>query len=265
MDDIEVFKKFSERNVVGEIYCGTALSFMKTIPTNSGCIVFLDPPFNLGKKYSNNDKNIDKQHPEKYFKWLNAILDESIRILMPGGALYLYHIPIWAMRLGNYIDNKLDFRHWISISMKNGFVRGKNLYPAHYALLYFTKGEPLYFHRPKIEIQKCKCGRSIKDYGGYKSIIEEKGINLSDFWEDLSPVRHASKKLRIPNQLPIKITDRVVAISGKKNKLLVDPFVGTGTSVISAINAGMKFIACDLIKDNCQIVEDRIEKEILLR
>ena len=81
---------------------------------------------------------------------LTTIIDLSISALKPGAALFIYHLPVWALRLGAYVNNSLIFRHWISVSMKNGFVRGKKLYPAHYALLILLK-VPQTFLPTKIE------------------------------------------------------------------------------------------------------------------
>ena len=180
---------------------------------------------------------------------------------MPGGTLYLYHIPAWAMRMGPHLERLgLAFQHWIAISMKNGFVRGRRLYPAHYALLMFTKGKPKYFRRPKLKPQKCRhCGKYIKSYGGYLPIIEKKGINLSDFWEDVSPVRHKNTKHRTANELSSVIFERVVEISGHPNTLYVDPFVGSGSGVLASSAAGMRFAACDIVQENCSLVAERLK------
>ena len=88
------------------------------------------------------------------------------------------------MRVGGSLEGELTFRHWIAISMKNGFVRGRRLYPADYALLMFSKGDMSAFERPRIEPQRRRRRNLVKDYGGYTGIITEKGINLSDFSED---------------------------------------------------------------------------------
>lgn len=237
--------------------------FLRSLPDASAQIIFLDPPFNLGKDYSQSGEAIDSIPPEKYRAWLTKVIYECIRVLAKGGALYLYHLPKWAMRLGTVIeqDPDMSFRHWIAIAMKNGFVRGRRLYPAHYALLMFTKGEPRHFHRPKLAPKRCrKCGDFIKDYGGYRPIIEAKGINLSDFWEDLSPVRHANRKNRKANELPEELFTRIVQISGTKGGLYVDPFVGSGTGVLVALKRGMRFAACDLVESNCQLVAKRIRQ-----
>lgn len=254
-----LFRRYVGKRMRGELYCGDALAFLRDQETESADVVFLDPPFNLGKQYDPKNPKADRRSVEDYWRWMELILTESVRVLRDGGALYLYHIPLWAMRFGGHLSRRLQFRHWIAVSMKNGFARGERLYPAHYALLYFTKGQPRSFKRPRLRPVKCRhCGGMIKDYGGYKHIIKEKGLNLSDFWEDLSPVRHSKTKVRAANQLPLALTKRVMAISGRKNGLLVDPFAGSGSAVVAAANAGMAFMACDIVRKNCAVIEERL-------
>jgi site-specific DNA-methyltransferase (adenine-specific) len=244
----------------GKIFCGDALEFMQSIPSSIADVLFLDPPFNLGKKYVQDNPSLDQRPEHEYLKWIKEILTESVRVLAHGGTLYLYHIPHRAIQLGNFLDSSLNFQHWIAISMKSGFVRGRRLYPAHYALLMFTKGKPNQFNRPKLKPQKCRhCGKYIKDYGGYISIIEKKGLNLTDFWDDISPVRHHNKKHRRANELPTIIFKRAIEISGTSNGIYVDPFAGSGSGVIEAAAAGMHFLCSDLIADNCSIIESRLE------
>lgn len=236
-----------------------ALAFLRSLRSCIGDIVFLDPPFNLGKDYGVTS-SIESGAPAEYDRYMRRTIEQAERVLKPGGALFLYHIPIWAARFAGSMMRRLQFRHWIAISMKNGFVRGKRLYPAHYALLYYTKGEPGSFHRPRLAPARCrKCRVSVKDYGGYTSIVEEKGVNLSDFWDDLSPVRHKSTKHRKANQLPLGLTDRVVAIAGCPGGLLIDPFAGAGTSLVSAARAGMSFLGNDLAPANVNIAMSRLD------
>ena len=253
------YRRYNRRELKGSIYLGDALKFLKSLPSDSAEIVFLDPPFNLGKTYSVDAPHLDRMPEEAYQEWMVTILQESRRVLAPGGALYLYHVPAWAMRLGAYLREHLEFRHWIAISMKNGFVRGDRLYPAHYGLLYYTKGKPTTFTRPKLDPVTCRhCGDYIKDYGGYTAIIEEKGLNLSDVWEDLSPVRHKNTKHRSANELPLELTRRIVAISGSPGGLFVEPFAGTGSGIVAAAARGMRFKACDIVEENCKIMCERL-------
>jgi site-specific DNA-methyltransferase (adenine-specific) len=259
LDDVRLFHRYRSKALHGELYLGDATNFLRSLKTSSAHLVFLDPPFNLGKKYVQGESKHDRRPVTEYVEWMRIILSECVRILADGGALYLYHLPAWAMRLGASVQDQLQFRHWIAISMKNGFVRGQHLYPAHYALLYFTKGQPTTFIRPKLSPAVCRhCGGTIKDYGGYRSIIEAKGINLSDVWDDISPVRHSNRKHRTENELPLTLTRRVVEISGRAGQVFVDPFAGSGSAVIAAVEQGMTFKACDIVEANCTVIDTRL-------
>ena len=218
----------------GEIYWADAIQMLEKVGKEQADILFLDPPFNLGKQYERKQK-IDAKPEEEYESWLTSIIDLSIKALKPGAALFLYHMPVWALRMGAYAERSLSLRHWISVSMKNGFARGQKLYPAHYALLYFTKGPPQYFFRPKLDPLRCRtCGELVRDYGGYRKIIESAGINLSDIWDDLSPVRHKTTKHRSANELPLALFERIISISGDAGMTYVDPFAGSGSGAVAA-------------------------------
>ena len=256
---LRAYKRYNNKVFSGALYHEDATDFLRSIEKNTADIVFLDPPFNIGKKYDGSSKS-DRLPDSDYELWLHTIFDESIRVVKPGGALYLYHLPKWAMRFGRYLEQHLEFRHWISVSMKGGFARGNRLYPAHYALLYFTDGAPGYFVRPKLTPATCRhCGGTIKDYGGYKKIIDTKGLNLSDVWDDLSPVRHNHRKNRVQNELPKKFMERIIEISGPQGGVYVDPFAGGGTGVIEAIQGRMHFLACDKMEENGAIIAERLE------
>lgn len=247
--------------VDGTLVCCDALDLLQAIPEECADILFLDPPFNLGKQYGSKSRKADRLLDSDYMDFMQHILERAMLILKPGGALYLYHLPHRAFQFANLLNEKLSFRHWIAISMKNGFARGQRLYPAHYALLYFTKGEPAAFNRPKINPPKCrKCKQYIRDYGGYERYVRD-GINLSDFWDDLSPVRHSKYKTRTSNELPLKLVQRVVAISGTPGGLLVDPFVGSGTTLVAAQESQMDFIAGDYDRENYSIAAERLRDQ----
>jgi site-specific DNA-methyltransferase (adenine-specific) len=248
------------KTLKGGIVCGDATEFLKRLPPDCARVVFLDPPFNLGKQYDKNKKS-DRKPEKEYRQWLTEVTSQAARVLEPGGSLFLYHIPIWAMRVGESLDATLTFRQWIAVSMKNGFVRANRLYPAHYALLMFSKGTVRKFVRPKIAPQECRtCGELVKDYGGYQPIIRRKGINLSDIWDDLSPVRHANRKHRAANELPELLFHRIFKMVGARGSLYVDPFAGSGAGVLAAAQRGMQFAACDLVPENCSLIARRLDE-----
>ncbi len=198
--------------------------------------IFADPPFNLGKIYGNGEFK-DSLAIRDYLKWSYAWLDECIRILKPGGALFVYILPQWGYRLANHLEDRgMLFRHWIALSMKGTFPRGRKLYPAHYGLLYFTKGQPAAFNKVRLPIPTCRhCGKDVKDYGGHRKYLNPLGLNLTDFWDDTAPARHKKFKTRWHvNELKPMIPDRCIEIATNIGGIVLDPFGGGGSTYQAA-------------------------------
>jgi site-specific DNA-methyltransferase (adenine-specific) len=196
--------------------------------------VFADPPFNLGKNYGSGFS--DRFLKSEYLDWCQVWIAECSRIIKPGGAFFLYALPELAYKFAYMMEKTLSFRHWIALTMKGTFPRGKKLYPAHYALLYFTKGMPKTFNRCRIPVQKCRhCGKDVKDYGGHKKYLNPQGLNLTDFWEDTSPNRHKNSKFRAGvNELKMMIPERAICISTNPGDMVFDPFGGGGSTYEAA-------------------------------
>jgi site-specific DNA-methyltransferase (adenine-specific) len=198
--------------------------------------IFADPPFNLGKDYGNGEMN-DALATEEYLKLSYSWLDEAIRVLKPSGALFVYILPRWGYHLAHHLEAQgMLFRHWIAVSMKGTFPRGRKLYPAHYGLLYFTKGIPKTFNRIRLPIPKCRhCGKDIKDYGGHRKYLNPLGLNLTDFWDDTAPARHKKFKSRWHiNELKPMVPGRCIEISTNPGDIILDPFGGGGSTYHAA-------------------------------
>jgi site-specific DNA-methyltransferase (adenine-specific) len=143
----------------------------------------------------------------------------------------------------------MQFRDWIVVDIKLGLpIRGR-LYPSHYSLLYFTKGKPNTFHNIRKPIELCRhCGKDIHHYGGHRNAINPNGVNLSDVWHDITPVRHRKFKSakRPANALSTKLLERVVEISTKKHDVVLDPFGGSGTTYVVCEKKNRKWIGVEI-------------------
>ncbi|MEK6189969.1 MAG: DNA methyltransferase [Carnobacterium alterfunditum] len=243
----------------GELYKGDCLELLKIIPDHTVDCVFADPPFNLDKEYDEgvSDKSSFSEYLDWYFNWV----DECIRVLKPGGSLFIYNIPKWNTYLSEYLNRKLSFRNWITVDMKFGLPIQNRLYPANYSLLYYVKGDkPKTFTAQRIPLQVCPhCGREIKDYGGYKSKMNPSGVTLSDVWSDIYPVRHNTSKNRNFNELSVKLLDRVISMSTNEGDVVLDPFGGSGTTFAVSELLNRKWIGFEL--GNCDIIKERLENK----
>ena len=215
---------------MGRLYQGDCLDVLPLLPSETADLVFADPPFNLGKNYRNGRS--DSLSDLDYLEWCGKWIAECIRLLKEGGAFYSFNLPRWNIELGHELNRLgLNFRHWIAIDIKYSLPIPGRLYPSHYSLLYYTKGKPKTFARPRVPIPVCRhCGGDVKDYGGHRGKLHPEGLNLTDVWLDIPPVRHASTKRRDANELSTKLLQRILEISTGPGDLVLDPFGGSGTT-----------------------------------
>ncbi|OQY49420.1 MAG: site-specific DNA-methyltransferase [Desulfobacteraceae bacterium 4572_87] len=231
----------------GTLYQGDCLELMPHIDSDSIDLIFADPPFNLNKIYpSNIDDNLKS---DQYIKWCEEWAKQCIRILKPGGSIFVWNLPKWNTFMAAYLNTQLTFRHWISVDIKYSLpIRGR-LYPSHYALLYYCKGEkPAKFHPDRLPMSVCPhCFGDLKDYGGYKDKMNPNGINMSDVWLDIPPVRHKKyKKRNGANELSVKLLDRIIEMSTDEGDTVFDPFGGSGTTYAVSEIKNRKWIGIEI-------------------
>jgi len=247
---------------LGAVYNTDCLNLFAALREDSIDAVFADPPFNLGKDYGNGSQSDDLE-TDQYLEWCSRWIAECVRVVKPGGSVFIYSLPQWAYHFAADLEScGMLFRHWIAISMKGTFPRGRKLYPAHYALLYFTKGVPKTFNRVRLPIPQCRhCGKDIKDYGGHRKYLNPLGLNLTDFWEDTAPARHHKFKARWHiNELKPVIPGRCIEISTNPGETILDPFAGGGSSFEAAQRANRHWIGTEIV--DCEPIRGRFARNL---
>lgn len=245
-------------NEWGKLYNADCQQFLRTLKSDSVDLIFADPPFNLNKTYDPGIK--DDLTVSAYLNWTYKWLNECIRVLKPGGRFFVYNLPKWNIYIASFLGNRLCFWDWIAVDMKFSLPIAGRLYPSHYSLVSYIKGEkPNTYHNQRIPMQTCRhCGGEIRDYGGYKSKLNINGINVSDVWSDIYPVRHKSSKNRDYNELSVKLLDRVISMSTNEGDLVLDPFGGSGTTFAVAQWLKRRWIGCEL--GDCSVITNRLVK-----
>jgi site-specific DNA-methyltransferase (adenine-specific) len=158
------------------------MDLLRALPSESAHTFFADPPFNLGKDYGTN--GCDNLSESAYLEWSKEWLREAVRVLVPGGAIFVYNLPKWLIPIGWYLNSfeSLTFKHWIAVNKPHSLPIPGRLSPSHYGMLYYVKGNrPRVFNRDavRIPVRSCRhCGRDIKDYGGHRKHLNPKGPSL---------------------------------------------------------------------------------------
>jgi len=251
------------KTVLGSLYQMDCISYMKSVESDSIDMIFADPPFNLNKLYPSNMN--DNIATEEYLEWTEEWLDQCVRILKHGGSLFVWNLPKWSSHYTKFLNSRLNFRHWIGVDIKYSLPISGRLYPSHYSLLYYVKGDKANtFHPDRLPMEICpKCKNDLVDYGGYKNKMNPSGVNISDIWRDIPPVRHNKYKGRkSANELSIKLLDRIIEMSTNPGDLVLDPFGGSGTTYIVSEIKGRKWLGTELGPiDDITSRFDRIEDE----
>lgn len=241
---------------LGKLYQEDCVKLLERLEPETVDLAFADPPFNLGKEYSS--KINDLKTNLEYLQWCQTWLQGMIKVLKPGGSLFLWNLPKWNLPLGAFLGEHLTFRNWIAVDIKYSLPIQSRLYPAHYSMLYFVKGDrPAIFHPDRLPIVCCRhCGGELRDYGGYKDKLNPQGISLSDVWIDIPPVRHVKYKKRDANSLPLKLMDRVISMASDPGSMILDPFGGSGTTYVAAELTGRQWVGGEL---DCSDILQRFE------
>ena len=211
------------RTNLGVLYEADCLDVLPCVAGEAVDMVFADPPFNLGKEYGR--RVDDALETEEYLAWCRRWLDECVRVLKPGGALFVFNLPRWNVLLGAHLSQRgLTFRHWIAVNLKVGR----------------------------------HCGGEIKDYGGHRGAMNPKGVNLSDVWNDVPPVRHwkFKSKKRKANQLSTRLVGRAVELATRPGDLVLDPFGGSGTTFDVCEHLDRRWIGVE--RESCDVIVERL-------
>lgn len=239
---------------VDVIVCADAIEFGRSIPDESVDLFFADPPYNLNYGYDASDDNLPDA---EYIDWCKRWLNEAIRMLKPTGSLFVLNIPKHAMLLGAYLSEHIHFQHWITWKAESRKSQ-KPLMPAHYALLYFTKTNEFTVNEVRRPHKRCrKCGEMAADYGGKKHQAHPFGPQISDVWTDIGRAKNHARGIH-PCKLPERLVERIIKLSSNPGDVVVDLFLGTGTTADVARRLNRHYICADISKVYVEMAYQRM-------
>lgn len=244
---------------INKVIQGDCLEVMQNIPDNTVDITFADPPFNLKKKYNGYR---DNKEFNAYLDWCKQWIYEMVRITKPSGSIFVHNIPKWLTYYAGFLNEIADFKHWIAWDAPTAPM-GKSLQPSHYGILYYAKDlKQNKFYEIRYPHKRCrKCNYLLKDYGGKKASLHPFGPLVSDVWTDIHRIKHNKYRDEHPCQLPIHLLERIILMSTDENDIVLDPFVGTGTTLIAAKRLGRKFIGIDIDEKYVNITKNKLDNE----
>jgi site-specific DNA-methyltransferase (adenine-specific) len=234
-------------------YCGDAIEIMKIFLDKSINLICADPPYNLGKDYGS---TIDKKDWAEYEKFTHRWISEAIRLLKDNGSIYIFMGVRFISRLYVMLENDfgLLFNGWITWHYTQGMGRTKGFSPRHEDILYFVKGKDYIFNLDDIRIPQ--------KY--YRQRNNMEGANPGDVWQ-FSHVHYCSKEReKHPTQKPEGVIERIIRASSNPGDIVLDPFIGSGTTCKVARALGRHWIGIDINPDYITMSEKRMARSTTL-
>jgi len=244
---------------INQIIEGDCITLLNDGPAEFVDLVFADPPFNIGYLYHNyDDQKTTDEYLEFSEKWMRAVH----RALKPTGSFYLAIGDEYAADLCVIARRKIGFnmRNWIIWHYTFGQQTKQKFAKSHTHILYFSKDPKRFtFNADAVRVA------SARQTTYADSRANPKGKLPDDVWylrpqetpePFFAPESDTWNVSRVCGtfheregwhgcQMPVGVLNRIILASSNPGDLLLDPFNGSGTTVVAAALLGRKYIGID--------------------
>lgn len=232
---------------------------LEKIESESIDLIFADPPYFLsnngitcssGKAVSVNKGNWDTglSVKEKH-KFNSEWIKECYRVLKPSGTIFISGTLHNIYSIGMALEEN-------NFKILNNITWQKTNPPPNLACKCFTHSTETVLWAKK----NIKEARPLFNYAKMKE--QNGGKQMKDVWQgSLTPPRE-KKNGKHPTQKPLYLLDRIIEAAADEGFVILDPFVGSGTTAVSAANHSCYFIGIDNEEDYLEIARKRIENEV---
>jgi site-specific DNA-methyltransferase (adenine-specific) len=235
-----------------KIICGDCIELLDGVTEPFADLVFADPPFNIGYKY---DKYKDKVKSKRYIAWSKDWMGACVDVLKPNGSFYIAigddyaaHIRLIGEELG------LTLRNWIVWHYTFGQQTTQKFARAHTHIFYFIKDKDSYtFNDHTVRVP------SDRQLTYNDKRANPVGKMPDDVWNTYSRICGTFKE-RVswhPCQMPETLLSRIISVSSNEGDLVLDPFIGSGTTAAAALQLGRQYSGFDISES---YVEKTIER-----
>jgi site-specific DNA-methyltransferase (adenine-specific) len=245
------------RPLPDHVYCGDGLEGLKALEGGSADLVFADPPYNRGKNFGNN-----RDRRRDYFGWTERWVIEARRTLREGGSIYVCSGWEHSGRIQEILSRHFTVRNRITWRREKGRGARRNWKQNMEDIWFATKGDDYFFNLVK---WKKTVIAPYREGGKPKDWVEENGrkhrwTHPSNIWTDLCvPFWSMRENTPHPTQKPEKLVARIIEASSHKGDLVVDPFLGSGTTAVVARRLGRRYMGFEMNPDYIRLALKRLE------
>lgn len=268
-DKHEIAPRF-DASVPVTLYCGDCLALLADIAAagSTAQLVITSPPYNTGKEYE------DQVSLEAYIEGQKQVIEAAVRILGPEGSIcwQVGHFiqdsgrdkeafPLDLVLYPIFKDLGLKLRNRIVWHFAHGLHEKYRFSGRHETILWFTRNSNEYtFNLDAVRVpQKYPGKRAFR--GPRKGLPSGNplGKNPGDVW-DMPNVKanHVEKTIH-PCQFPVALAERLVLALTNRGDLVVDPYMGVGSTAVACVRNGRRVAGADIEKRYLDVAVERIQ------
>lgn len=273
---------------INNVYNVDCLEGMKELENESIDLIYLDPPFFTQRKQKLSNKLRIEYSFEDKWKDMNEYLDflkrrffEMKRVLKEDGNIFVHCDKIANHRIRILLEEVFgeeNFRTEIIWTYKRWSNSKKGLLEGHQNIYHFSKSSKFKFnilyqeYSPSTNIdqilqmrERDENGKSVykKDENGAIMYGTSKnGVPLNDVWQIPFLNPKAKERVGYPTQKPIELLERILKIASNEGDIVLDPFLGSGTTVVAAKLLKRNFIGFDINSNAVELSQHRLKELI---
>ena len=251
----------------GSICCGDAISWLTSMKSSSVDLIFADPPYNIKKAEWD---YFDSQ--QEYVSWSLEWIKQAARVLKPEGTLYVCGFSEMLADIKYTASPLFKGCRWLVWHYKNKANMGKDWGRSHESILHFRKSRDFTFNVDDIRIpygnhtlkypERPQAETSA--YGNGKPPANAwrpnpRGAKPRDVIEMPTTNNGMAEKTFHPTQKPEELLRKMVLASSNEGDLVLDPFLGSGTTIVAAEQLKRKWAGCDTSAEYCDLAVRRVE------
>lgn len=250
----EFLGKASIDDIINNIIVGDFFNSIKYLPDDYFDLIIVDPPYNLRKDYHGNIFNEQKSDEYKLYtrNWIEAVKDK----LKENGTIYVCCDWKSSMLIGPILAETFILRNRITWQREKGRGSKNNWKNSMEDIWFATKSNRYTFNLDAVK-QRRRVIAPYKENGKPKDWKESEEGNYrithpSNFWDDITiPFWSMAENTAHPTQKPEKLMAKLILASSLENDMILDPFMGSGTTAVVCNKLNRRFIG---IEQNPQYV-----------
>lgn len=256
------------RHPNGEIWIGDAVGWLRSLKDESVDLIFADPPYNIKKAEWDSFES-----QEEYVQWSLQWIEQAARILKPTGTLYVCGFSEILADLKHPASRFFTGCKWLVWHYKNKANLGSDWGRSYESLLHFRKSQQFTFNVDDVRLPygnhtlkypehpQAETSQYGKSYGGKDKLWRPhpKGAKPRDVIEIPTACNGMHEKTPHPTQKPEELLRKILLASSNAGDLVIDPFLGSGTTAVVAEQLGRTWKGCDISIEYCQWAARRVE------